>query len=380
MNLAVRKEIRQFAYLIAVVAVGVLIALPGSHPQPVAAANIQVSPAQFAAYVHEWSEPEGYFDSDNFISNETSYEHVVDELRSRVRPGGVYIGVGPDQNFTYIAQTRPSLAVIVDIRRQNMLQHLLFKALFEQADSRGDFLALLFAKEKPTVRKGAGFEDVLNAVRKAPSSEDSFKRHVDRVKTILTQKYKLDLSADDFQKIEYTYRTFWRENLDLRFSSIGRNNAMQYPTFEDILLETDRNGQFQNFLSSDELFDWMKKFETENRLIPIVGDFGGTHAFSTLAKFLKQNALQVSTFYTSNVEFYLFGTPSWTAFMKNVHALPLSDDSVFIRAYFFTYGRSLPQSVPGHRSTSLVHGIVPFLNDYDAGKIPTYWEVVSRSK
>jgi hypothetical protein len=374
----VKKDIRQFGLLIAIVAAAIFMALPGSQPQPVAAASVQVSASQFASYVQEWSEPEGYFDSDNFISNETSYEHVVDELRSRVRPGGVYVGVGPDQNFTYIAHTRPSLAIIVDIRRQNMLQHLLFKSLFEQADSRADFLALLFAKDKPVVRRGAGFEDVLSAVRSAPSTEASFKRHFDQVKAILTQKYKLNLSDDDFKKIEYTYRTFWRENLDLRFSSIGRNNAMQYPTFEELLLETDRNGRFQNFLSSDELFEWMKKFETENRLIPIVGDFGGSRAFQSVARFLKANALQVSMFYTSNVEFYLFGTPSWTAFMRNVHALPVTGDAVFIRAYFGNYGRSLPQTVPGHRSTSLVQGLVPFLADYDAGRIPTYWEVVNR--
>jgi hypothetical protein len=230
------------------------------------------------------------------------------------------------------------------------------------------------------VRRGAGFEDVLRAVRSASSSEELFKRNFDRVKTILAVKYKLDLSEDDFKKIEYTYRTFWRENLDLRFSSIGRSNAMQYPSFEELLLETDRNGRFQNFLSSDELFDWIKTFETENRLIPIVGDFAGNHAFQAVSKFLRQNAIQVSTFYTSNVEFYLFGNSSWTAFMTNLRALPVTSDSVFIRAYFGTYGRMLPQSVPGHRSTSLVHSIVPFLSDYDAGRIPTYWEVVNRNK
>ena len=58
------------------------------------------------------------------------------ELRERGISGGVYIGVGPDQNFSYIAHVRPSVAVIVDIRRDNLLLHLLFKALFESAPSR----------------------------------------------------------------------------------------------------------------------------------------------------------------------------------------------------------------------------------------------------
>jgi hypothetical protein len=251
--------------------------------------------------------------------------------------------------------------------------------LFEQATSRADYLALLFAKDKPVVSRGAGLQDILQAVRQASSSDESFQRHFNAVRTILTDKYPLRLSDEDFKKIEYTYRTFWKENLDLRFSSIGRGNAMNYPTFESLLLQTDLEGHEQNYLSSDELFSWLKKFETENRLIPIVGDFGGSKAFKEVASFLNKNTVSVSTFYTSNVEFYLFGTPSWQAFMRNVHALPITEDAVFIRAYFGNVGRSHPANVPGHRSTSMVHALRPFLKDYDAGRINEYWDVVYRS-
>jgi hypothetical protein len=357
-----------------------LVALPVSQDRQVAAAPVRISIEQFDRYIREWSEPEGYFDSDNFISNETSYLHVIDELRERVRPGAVYIGVGPDQNLSYIAHARPALAVIVDIRRQNLLQHLLFKAIFDQSSSRVDYLALLLARQKPAVASGAGFQEILRAIRSAPTSDEIFRRDLDEVKSVLRNKHRLKLSAEDFKRIEYVYRTFWQEGLDLRFSTIGRASFQRYPTFEELLLETDRAGRLQNYLSSEELFQWLKAFQSENRLIPIVGDFAGSHAFKTLAGFLKQNGLQVSSFYTSNVEFYLFGRPSWIAFMENVRALPITDDAVFIRAYFSTYGRSHPLNVPGHRSTSLVHAIGPFVADYDAGRIPTYWEVVQRRK
>src|ERR1051325_1873390 len=83
----------------------------------------------FAALSARLSEPGGYFDSDNLISNETSYQHVLGKLKEFNVTGGVYIGVGPDQNFTYIAKIRPKLAIIIDIRRDNLLQHLLFKSL-----------------------------------------------------------------------------------------------------------------------------------------------------------------------------------------------------------------------------------------------------------
>src|SRR5260370_30172143 len=83
----------------------------------------------FAALSARPSEPNGYFDSDNLISNETSYLHVMDKLREMNVHGGVYLGVGPDQSFSYIAKIRPRMAVIIDIRRDNLLQHLLFKSL-----------------------------------------------------------------------------------------------------------------------------------------------------------------------------------------------------------------------------------------------------------
>src|SRR5438093_9319169 len=286
-------------------------AIPWSE-EPRAATGVQVSIEQFGRYIDDWSEPEGYFDSDNFISNETSYLHVIDQLRQRVKPGGIYLGVGPDQNLSYIVHTRPSLAIITDIRRQNMLQHLLFKALFVMSSNRVEYLSLLFSKETPPVKPGASFEDLLAAVRRAPSSEKLFQKNLATVKDLLLEKYKLKLDYDDLTKIQYVYRTFWQEGLDLRFSSLGRGNALNYPTFEEMLVETDRQGRQQNFLASEELFQWLKKFQAANRLIPIVGDFAGPHALRAVAAFLKANGLRLSTFYTSNVEFYLYGRSTWT--------------------------------------------------------------------
>jgi hypothetical protein len=103
----------------------------------------------YAALSARLSEPGGYFDSDNLISNETSYQHVLGKLREMNVQGGVYIGVGPDQSFTYIAKIRPRVAIIIDIRRDNLLQHLLFKALFGRARNRIEYLCLFFGKPFP---------------------------------------------------------------------------------------------------------------------------------------------------------------------------------------------------------------------------------------
>jgi hypothetical protein len=350
--------------------------IPWAPQQPQAATDLQVSTEQFVRYCEEWSEPEGYFDSDNFISNETSYLHVIGELKKRVQPGGIYVGVGPDQNLSYIAHTRPAFAIITDIRRQNMIQHLWFKALFAIAANRVEYLALLFSREMPSIKPEAPLDQILSAIRRARTDQKLFERNLGRIRSALVDKYKLKLSSDDLSKLDYIYRAFWTEALDLRFSSIGRSNAMMYPTLEEMLSETDRQGNEQSYLASEELFQWLKKFEAENRLVPIVGDFSGPHAFKAIGAFLKANGLRVSTFYTSNVEFYLFGRPSWPRYVSNLRGLPLTPDAVFIRSYFPTYGRPHPQNMPGHRSTSLVSPVAVFLQNYDARRISDYWDIV----
>jgi hypothetical protein len=341
-----------------------------------AAADVQVSRSQFAQYIDDFSEPDGYFDTDNFISNETSYLHVIPDLRRRVKPGFVYLGVGPDQNFSYIVHTQPSLAIIVDIRRQNMLQHLLYKALFDLSSSRAEYLALLFSRETPKVDSRAPLRDVLGAVRSAASSPARFRANYAAVRGRLLQVYGLKLSDDDLKKVEYVYQSLYEEGLDLRFSSIGRNNAANYPTFESLLLQTDRTGQPQGYLSTEELFQWMKRFEAENRLVPIVGDFAGPKAFKAVAGFLQKNGLMVSTFYTSNVEYYLFENAEWRPYVSNIRALPSTDDAVFIRAYFGNFGGH-PLNVPGHRSTTLVQSMRDFLRNDSSGRIRGYSDVIA---
>ena len=95
-----------------------------------------LEPGAFARLFADLSEPSGRYFSTNYVTNETSYLQVADQLEQEVQPGGAYLGVGPEQNFTYIALTQPQLAFILDIRRQNALLHLLYKAIFDVARSR----------------------------------------------------------------------------------------------------------------------------------------------------------------------------------------------------------------------------------------------------
>src|SRR5262245_12598195 len=71
------------------------------------------------------SEPGGIFTMGNtFASNETGFANLVPRLMTATDTAGAYIGVAPEQNFTYIAAIRPRIAFIIDIRRQGIMEHL----------------------------------------------------------------------------------------------------------------------------------------------------------------------------------------------------------------------------------------------------------------
>src|SRR5580765_8929120 len=95
------------------------------------------------------SEPDGTFRSDNLVSNEQWLQHVIPDLTRTVRPGRVYVGVGPEQNFTYIAALKPAMAFIIDIRRGNLDLQLMYKALFEISSDRAEFVSRLFSRTRP---------------------------------------------------------------------------------------------------------------------------------------------------------------------------------------------------------------------------------------
>jgi hypothetical protein len=359
---------------------------PAASPTPLPQARREIPPpgepglssADFARLIGTLSEPEGYFDTDNFITNETSYLHVVDTLEEDVAPGGVYLGVGPDQNFSYIVHTRPDLAFIVDIRRQNMLQHLLLKVLIEGAETRKEYLCTLIARDCTGIPDDSALPDLLDRIGGAPLRPEALTSTLRRVSQTLVLDYGLALDDEDLEGIGYVHRSFAQAGLQMRFSSYGRSGA-GYPTYAEILGSRDLDGDLESYLATEERFLWLQAFERENRLVPLVGDFAGDMAMRRLSVWLREEGLEVSLFYTSNVEFYLFGTPAWDAWLTNLRRLPFREGAVFVRSYFPTGWPVHPRNVPPHRATSLVQDVDGFLVDAAGTEQRTYWDVVTRN-
>ena len=86
----------------------------------------RLSDKEFWQLVTDMSEAGGHFPSDNLVSNELTFQWVIPELQRLSGEGRAYLGVGPDQNFTYLASLQPNIAFIVDIRRDNLRLQLMY--------------------------------------------------------------------------------------------------------------------------------------------------------------------------------------------------------------------------------------------------------------
>lgn len=334
-------------------------------------------PASFAARIEALSEPPGYFDTDNLISNERSYLHVIPALQQAKVRGGAYIGVGPDQNFSYIAQIRPAIAFVVDIRRDNLLLHLLFKGLFALAGNRAEYLSLLTGRPVPSGAewRDAGVERLVAYIDGRQPAADAGQVLKERLQQTI-RRFGVPLSAGDLETLERFHRAFIEAGLSLRFQTLGRASRAAYPTYRDLVLETDRSGKRWSFLASEDSYEFVRSLEGQDLVIPVVGDLSGAHAVRAVADLLADRGERLSAFYVSNVEDYLFRSGSFGAFVENLRRLPRSDQSVIIRSIFD--GSAGPRGMlPGYLSTSVVQPVNRLLSDFSSGKYRSYWDLVS---
>ncbi|MDH3269975.1 MAG: hypothetical protein OEN56_01505 [Gemmatimonadota bacterium] len=342
-----------------------------------------IAPADFAALVERISEEGGYFDTDNLISNESGYLNVVDALGRLGLEGGAYIGVGPDQNFSYIAELRPDLAFIVDVRRDNLLHHLLLKALIERASTRVEFLSALHgvrAPTEPAAWVGESIDGIVAYVDSAWAARSAGPEgtaYIAALEDSLTAEIRLldvPLSPDDMDTIRRFHGSFVRSGPGLRFTSHGRPPRPYYPTYRQLLLETDADGDAASYLSSRDRYAVVRDLQLANRIIPVVGDLSGSHALPEMASVLEEMGLRLTAFYASNVEFYLWQARTFERWVDNLRAFSTAADAVVIRSYFPNFGRPHPSAIQGYYATQTLQP-VSVLAD---GRFASYWEVVIR--
>jgi hypothetical protein len=344
----------------------------------------QLSDETFWQLVTEFSEPTGHFPSDNFVSNELATQRVLAQLTKDRKAGGAYIGVGPEQNFTYIVALQPKIAFIVDIRRQNMLEHLMYKALIELSGDRAEFLARLFSRPRPQgLDKNSSVAALFDAFDQVEADSQLFDENLAAVKDRLIKQHGFKLTTEDESNLAYVFRAFFVGGPNLGYSNVSfppRSPAARIlPTYEELMVDTDENDQQRSYLATEENFLTLQQIEKNNLIVPLVGNFAGPGALRAAGQYLKEHGTSVSAFYTSNVEQYLFmSAADWKSFYTNVGTLPLDSNSVFIRPLINT-GSGYTAS-PQFRATfhwdTLLFSIADLVAAFKGGMVESYYDVI----
>jgi hypothetical protein len=377
----------------------------GACAQGASGASAQDVPARLAdstfwRLMNEYSEPWGTFRSENFVSNETALQWVIPKLVRRVPPGGVYIGVAPDQNFTLVAALRPSIAFIVDIRHQNAVQHLMYKALIEMSKDRADFLAKLFARAPLTGVDGASTASALfEALAKQPADSARYRENLRAITAHLTGRHRFALSDSERVSLGCVYGAFFTQGPELTYGYAsecrnpgpygyrGFGGGFRGPTYQAMLTETDSVGVNWSYLGSEKAFRALKQMQERNLIVPLTGNFAGPKALRAVGQWARAHNAKVTTFYVSNVEQYLFEQGDEAQrFFENVATLPVDARSMFVRS--FQGGRFFPsdttvkftQQSPAGRSMEVFGSIEETVRAFRAGKITSWADVLSLSR
>jgi hypothetical protein len=319
------------------------------------------------------SESPGDFPSDNYVTNETSLLDVAPALRNPALKGRAYVGVGPEQNLTYVALLEPKVAYVVDIRRGNMLEFMVFRGCFEAAATRAEFLSALLARRaKPN---DATVTSLNAAFLAAPADRALRDEGVARTRALMDRLHVVRAKGDD-EDIERIHDAFFTRGVSLAYTM--KNSGRKYPTLAENLAAKDPSDAEASFLASDESYARVRRLFLDNRVLPVVGDFGGKHALKSVADDIRARGLLLAAFYTSNVEQYLFESHTYGQFVANVAAMPRDDASLLVRVWF-DQGKAHPAQRPGHRTTQLTIPANVFLTRAEKKPFVSYWDVVNQS-
>jgi hypothetical protein len=327
---------RRLMILVGSIVPAVLVALPLFVAVRTAAEALpaRLTDQEFWTLVSTLSENDGSFRSDNLLSNEVWLQYVIPDLLKTAKTNRVYMGVGPEQNFTYMVALKPAMAFIVDIRRGNLDLHLVYKALFELAGDRAEFVSLLFSRKQPKgLTEKSTADEIFEAFGEVDRSEALYNENLKRIRDVLVTRHGFALSDTDLAGVEYVYSAFSQFGQKIQYSSTGSGfGGGRQPSYAELMTATDGDSVSRSYLASEESFRFLKALESKNLLVPVVGNFAGPKAIRAVGQYVRDKGGLVSAFYLSNVEMYLMQDGLMSVFCRNVSTLPLDESSTFIRS------------------------------------------------
>jgi hypothetical protein len=194
----------------------------------------------------------------------------------------------------------------------------------------------------------------------------------------LTQHHHFALTREDQANLASVYAAFFRNGPDIQYS-IRTGPNLRFPTYAELIQQTDIEGEPHSYLATEEHFRVLKDLEEKNLIVPIAGDFAGDKALPAVGHYLEERGLHVTAFYVSNVEMYLFADPAaaWRRFYAHVAALPIDERSLLIRSY--NLFRQAAPNGPSIQLATVLDSIEECVHAVNDGRIARYADVITRS-
>lgn len=365
--------------LVLAAAIIVVAAIGTMAVQTAATLPSEISDAEFWRMIVEFSEQGGSYPYENFVSNELTVQHVIPALKATTKPGGVFIGVGPDQNFTYVSALQSKLAFVVDIRRQNMLEMLMYKALFELSPDRLDFVSRLFSRVRPALLDSRASASALFATyEKAKQDAELYQKNLQAIKASMTQ-HGFALSSEDLGKLEYVYQVFFKGGPAINYEFMSTSPFTGAASYSQLMNITDTAGRNWGFLANEENYQYVREMQRRNMIVPLVGDFAGPAALRNIGRYLKERNATVTAFYASNVEYYLNPTQK-QAFYANLTELPGDPSSMLVRYILGSQARNLSWWKQEMDDVSAISPMSEITNIVRAGQRPVFEDLLRATK
>jgi hypothetical protein len=221
--------------------------------------------------------PQTVRDLHYLVSNEYNQHQFYEDVKDI---GGVWIGVGADQNYIMAAWARPEFLVFMDFDQVIVDLHLVYRAAFIHAESPRAFMALWRPKHRRAFRK------------------------------IIMKTY----AANPAQRRAATKAFYMaRRPVLIRLQKITK-----------ILKRAD----VLFFLSDQKQYDFLRNLFIEGRTLAIRGDLTAQKTLRDLGAILSAHKRIVRVLYLSNAEQYF---PYSAQFKKNIKGLPIDGKSLILR-------------------------------------------------
>lgn len=242
---------------------------------------------------------------------------------------GGYMGVGTDQNLTFLGWARSEYAWLMD---------------FDPVVVAVNRIHFLFIEKSPDYATFRNYWD-----RKNKKSSEK----------LVMEAFQKDPDLSDIQLAWKVAHRGWNDVPE-------RLKELEY---------MEKNFKLKTFSNSPEIYQHIRKMVQEGRIQAIPGDLNGSVTFQNIAASAKKLGVPIRVLYTSNAEEY-FNFPE--GYRKNILSLPVDDKSILIRTMtsgtrqFLGYpeGEKFPDTYPFH------YNVQPLVAMKEWMKLPEKYRVV----